>query len=80
MISTSAYTAMRDSGFVQLPSLRTLYDCSHSMEIKEGCHDQIIQETAENVAKLEHTYQEYHVLTMDEVTICEMYLPSFNYF
>lgn len=70
MLSSTTYTTMAKSGFLRLPSDRTLFDYSHAMATQEGCHTEIIQDVAKVVESLDD-YQKYHSLMFDEVTISQ---------
>lgn len=41
LLSTSAYNAMRTSGFIQLPSERTLRDCTNYFQSKSGYQPEV---------------------------------------
>lgn len=71
MCSSVAYATMAKSGFIKLPSSRTLFDYTNAMSIKEGIHHEIIEDVAESVKMCEHEYQRNHSLTFDEVTVCQ---------
>lgn len=71
MISSSAYNELCESGFLVMPSQRTLYDYSHAFEVTEGLCRPIINDVAETVNTFKHDYQRYHVLMFDEVYITE---------
>lgn len=71
MISSAAYNELASSGFVVLPSERTLYDYSHVMDLKDGIHKPIISEVAKQVGELKEDYQRYHTLLFDEVYISQ---------
>ena len=70
MASSVAYATMAKSGFIKLPGVRTLFDYSHAMAVKEGIHHEIIEDVSKAVQACEHAYQENHVLIFDEVQIC----------
>jgi hypothetical protein len=78
MISSAAYNELSESGFVQLPSERTLYDYSHVIEVQDGVCRPIINEIAEQVNSFEHDYQRFHVLMFDEVYISEKLVQKKN--
>jgi len=50
LLSPVAYQAMRDSGFIALPGERTLFDYSHVMEVKDGCHQEIIEDISKRIS------------------------------
>ena len=52
LISSSAYRAMRSSGFVRLPSDRTLRDYTNYFENKTGFQDEVDQQLAKEVSSL----------------------------
>lgn len=49
--STAAYDALRDSGFIRLPSSRTLFDYSHYTRSDNGFLPDVIEVLKEEAAK-----------------------------
>jgi len=68
-ISSSAYSAMRDSGFIKLPSERTLYEYSHANPAKEGIQHSVIKRLAGVALKNLSEFFTYFVLMFDEMYI-----------
>lgn len=50
--SSKAYDAMRDAGFIQLPSTRTLFDYSHYTTSALGIQTDVVQMLQEEAKKL----------------------------
>ncbi|CAC5403380.1 THAP9 [Mytilus coruscus] len=68
--SAKAYDAMRDSGFIQLPSARTLFDYSHYTKSALGFQPDVTKMLHEEAKKLEN-YKNYVGLLFDEIRIKE---------
>lgn len=70
MVSSAAYNAMRTSGFITLPSERTLRDYTHLVKGRTGIqpevNTQLIKES--NVLSIEE-WKKYVVVVFDEVKI-----------
>jgi len=70
MVSPSAYENVRDSGFLVLPSKRTLYDYSHAVEAREGVQEEILKDVRHDVeTKCETEDEKYFALITDEMDI-----------
>lgn len=67
--TNTGYKSLRS--FLELPSERRLFDYSHVYEVKEGCHNEIIQDVGKEVAAMEKGYQQYHTLFFDEIYISQ---------
>ena len=67
--TNTGYRSLR--GFLELPSERRLFDYSHVYEVREGCHNDIIQDVGKEVASMKHGYQKYHSLFFDEIYISQ---------
>ena len=67
--SSSAYRAMRDTGFITLPSTRTLRDYTHVFKAQTG----IQPEVNDQIVKLDtlQEWQKYVCVMFDEVKIKE---------
>ena len=72
MISSAAYHAMRSSGFIKLPSERTLRDYTHQVKAATGIQPevnaQIIKEAKVNTLE---EWKKYVAVVFDEVKIRE---------
>lgn len=70
LISSTAYEAMRSTGFIRLPSQRTLRDYTHWAKAQAGFPLEVDHQLrqAANIDQLED-WQKYTVLTFDEVRI-----------
>ena len=66
--SRSAYERMRDSGFLALPTSRTLFDYTHFAAVKEGIDEVVLDSLANRMETLPEK-QRYHVLMADEMYI-----------
>ena len=71
MASPACYETARDSGMIKLPSQRTLYDYTHVNVAKEGVDDSVLDDISKVIRDLPHPYQKYHVLSCDEMHICQ---------
>nr|XP_034339030.1 uncharacterized protein LOC117693074 [Crassostrea gigas] len=72
--SSKAYEALRDSGFVQLPSMRTLYDYSHYIESRLGFQPDVAKMLKEECTKKDMYSAEHRSFVgvlFDEVKIKE---------
>lgn len=72
--SLKAYEALRDSGFVQLPSMRTLYDYSHYIESRLGFQPDVAKMLKEECTKKDMYSAEHRSFVgvlFDEVKIKE---------
>ena len=68
--SAKAYKAMRDAGFIKLPSQRTLFNYSHAMPAKFGFQDEYVPHLMEEDLKRgmhEEEWRKYIGLLPDEV-------------
>ncbi len=72
LLSSAAYHALRSTGFVKLPSERTLYDYTHYFRNKVGFQDEVNQQLVEEVAKLSlPSSRRFVALFIDEMKIKE---------
>lgn len=69
--SPAGYRALRDSGALKLPCVRTLFDYSHAIKAKEGVHDELLSLVQEKVATYAEKYKEFHVLLCDGMHISQ---------
>lgn len=72
LTSTAAYRALRETGFLTLPSSRTLRDYTHLFEARIGIQAEVNNELAEE-AKLDtlEEYQKFTCVAFDEVKVKE---------
>ncbi len=72
LLSTSAYHALRTSGFIKLPSERTLYDYTHYFKTKAGFQDDVNSQLVEEIQKMEvNESRKFVGLLVDEMKIKE---------
>ena len=72
LLSTSAYHALRTSGFIKLPSERTLYDYTHYFIQKPGFQDEVNSQLVDEVQKLNlQDTRKFVGLLVDEMKIKE---------
>ena len=70
MISTSAYDALKDSGFLKLPCNRTLFNYSHFINPTEGISPGLIELVKKQLTKIgNEEHQKYFALLVDEMYI-----------
>ena len=74
--STTAYNAMRDTGFIKLPSTRTLFNYSKFMPASCGISPDVVKHLrsevkAKGLLDMEQEYKSYVGLLVDEVKIKE---------
>ncbi|KAK3924597.1 Transposable element P transposase [Frankliniella fusca] len=76
--SPSAYSSMRDTGLITLPSERTLFDYSHIMPSREGCIPEKFDRISKEVEKYSEEYKKMHTLIFDEIHISQklVYMKS----
>jgi hypothetical protein len=67
LLSSSTYHAMRTSGFVTLPSERTLRDYSNYFKNKPGFMDEIDEQPMKEVSPILPTSRRYVALLIDEM-------------
>ncbi|XP_052127944.1 uncharacterized protein LOC127750386 [Frankliniella occidentalis] len=67
--SPSAYRSLTESGFIKLPTARTLFDYSHATKIKQGIDTTVLENIAKQVAVEEKSRKQYHTLMADEMHI-----------
>ena len=67
--SSAAFRAMRDSGFIKLPSERTLYEYSHANPATEGIQDNVLKRLSEDVRGCKSDFFTYYSLKMDEMYV-----------
>ena len=72
LLSTACYHALRTSGFLKLPSERTLRDYTHYVKSRSGFQDDIDDDLAQE-AKIKELpeWKKYVVLLLDEMKIKE---------
>ena len=72
LLSSSSYHALRTSGFMQLPSERTLRDYTHYTKARSGFQDDIDEELMKE-AKLKDlpNWKKHIVLLLDEMKLKE---------
>ena len=72
MISSAAYHAMRSSGFIKLPSERTLRDYTHLIKAATGIQPEVsVQLMKEAKVKDLEEWQKYVAVVFDEIKIKE---------
>ncbi len=52
LLSSSSYHALRTSGFIKLPSERTLFDYTHYFANAVGFQDQVNQQLCDEISKM----------------------------
>lgn len=69
-LSPTAYEYLRESGLLQLPSQRRLYDFSHFTQAKEGIQQAVLELLSEKLEKIiTEDYQRFFNLLFDEMNI-----------
>ncbi len=72
LLSSSAYHALRSTGFIKLPSERTLFDYTHYYTNKVGFQEEVNQQLAEEVKRLSlPDSRKFVSLLIDEMKIKE---------
>ena len=72
LLSSSAYYAMRSSGFVKLPSERTLRDYTHYFTHRTGFQDDVDKQLASEINQLSLSdAKKFVALSFDEMKIKE---------
>ena len=72
LLSTSSYHALRTSGFMQLPSERTLRDYTHYVQARSGFQDDIDKELVkESKLKDLPNWKKHVILLLDEMKLKE---------
>lgn len=72
LISSSSYDAMRNSGFLKLPSKRTLQDYTNYFENKPGFQDEVDQQLLQEVSSLKLSEsRNFFSIVLDEMKIKE---------
>lgn len=66
--SRSAYERLRDSGFIALPSSRTLFDYTHFESVSLGIDNVVIKSVSDRVDPLPKR-RKYHILMADEMYV-----------
>ncbi|KAK3932751.1 Transposable element P transposase [Frankliniella fusca] len=70
MQSPSAYKYLRESGILQLPSQRRLFDFTHFTEAKDGIQDTLLNLLEKKLEKkISATHERYFNVLFDEMTI-----------
>ena len=70
LVSPLAYRAMRNSGFIQLPSERTLRDYTHYYELKTGFQDEVDEQLWQEISALRLPEHRNHFgILLDEMKI-----------
>lgn len=67
--SPSAYRTLTESGFIKLPTSRTLFDYSHATKIEQWIDTTVLANIAKQVSEKEKSRKQYHVLLADEMHI-----------
>lgn len=70
--SAEAYNSMRDTGFIKLPSAKTLFDYSHFTKSALGYQPDVVKvlhEAAAKLGMLEGTFKSYTGILFDEIKI-----------
>lgn len=70
LTSPAALELLRQSGMVQLPSSRTLFDYSHVKPVNDGI-DKVVLESISKRLKDHPKHRKYHVLMADEMHISQ---------
>lgn len=73
LLSSSTYHAMRSSGFITLPSERTLRDYTRWIESRTGCQPEVTQQLLDELSKvkLSENLKKHVALVFDEVKVKE---------
>ena len=72
MLSSSSYHALRSTGFIKLPSERTLLDYTHYFTNKVGFQDEVNQQLVEEVRQLSlPDTRKFVALLIDEMKVKE---------
>ena len=72
LMSSSSYHALRTSGFIKLPSERSLRDYTHYFTNKPGFQDEVNQQLIDKVSKLNlPASRKYIALLVDEMKVRE---------
>jgi pheromone shutdown protein TraB len=71
MVSSAAYDALQDSGVIKFPCNRTLFNYSNFVSTQEGVNLGLLDIVRQQVEKLEHEYQKYHAVLVDEIYISQ---------
>jgi hypothetical protein len=74
LLSSSAYHSLRTSGFIKLPSERTLRDYTHFIKSKSGFYSDLLVEEAQ-LKKLPE-WKKYIVIALDEIKLKESLVYS----
>ncbi|KAK3933216.1 Transposable element P transposase [Frankliniella fusca] len=70
MLSPTTYNFLQETGLLQLPSSRRLYDFTHYAEVKEGVQDAILDRLKEKLDKLKSDeHENFFNLLFDEMNI-----------
>lgn len=71
LLSSSAYHALRSSGFLKLPSERTLRDYTHYFDNRPGFQDEIDQQLINEIPESLSESKRYVALLIDEMKVKE---------
>lgn len=71
LLSTASYHALRTSGFMQLPSERTLRDYTHYVKARSGFQDDIDEGLVKESKLKDLPHWKKHVLLLDEMKLKE---------
>lgn len=65
------YKELTESGFVKLPTSRTLFDYSHITKVEPGVDSSVVESVAKrvNIIEEDQTQTQYHVIMFDEMHI-----------
>ncbi|KAK3919926.1 UvrABC system protein B [Frankliniella fusca] len=64
-----AYKDLCESGFLKLPTPRTLFDYSHVAKVQRGTDETVLEFVAKRATSEENPHKQYHVLMADEMHI-----------
>ena len=67
--SAACYKVLRESGFLHLPSERTLYDYSHVFHCKNGFDATVVDRLRNEVSGFSENWQRYVGLLQDEIKV-----------
>lgn len=64
-----AYKELCESGFVKLPTARTLFDYSHVTKVQPGIDETVLEFVSKRATSEDNPHKQYHVLMADEMHI-----------
>jgi len=65
--SSAAYSALRETGLIKLPSERTLYEYIHANPANEGIQEHVVERLAKTVSECRSDFFSLFVLMFDEM-------------